>query len=287
MKDVRIVIVDDSAFSVAFIRNILESNGCEVVGSAGTLEEVKEVVTAQRPNLVTMDMTLPGTDGLECTRAVHEIDKNIKVIVISSMMDDEIVNEAKKNKVYAYLQKPFESDDLMATIHRVMATEELYEFLQQEYASIFKECLIDGLNKMTKTLLTFKDEYSTSKECASNGITVIIGISGKFSGRMLIDLSEETASSLATAVFRREPKNRDEVAAALGEFANIIAGNACSILNRKNKALGLRLAPPSVLSGENVTISACDFNTVTAIGETTFGELLLNVGFKGGDDEWM
>ncbi|MGI5986112.1 MAG: response regulator, partial [Oscillospiraceae bacterium] len=126
MKDIRIVIVDDSAFSVAFIRNILESNGFEVVGDAGTLEEVKNVVKEKKPTLVTMDMTLPGTDGLECTRAIHEIDESIKVIVISSMMDEEIVNEAKRNKVCAYIQKPIDTDELITAVNRAMAYDELY-----------------------------------------------------------------------------------------------------------------------------------------------------------------
>jgi DNA-binding NarL/FixJ family response regulator len=287
MKDIRIVIVDDSAFSVAFIKNALKEKGFEVVGSAGTLEEVKEVVASTRPTLVTMDQTLPGTDGMECTRAVHEIDPNIKVIVISSMMDDEIVKEAKKNRVSAYLQKPFDSDDLETAIHRVMATEELYEFLLAEYVSVFKEALLDGVNKMTKTLLTYKEEYSSTKEHSSAGMTIILGIIGKFSGRMLLDLSKDTANQLASAIFRCEPKSNDEVMAALGEFSNIIAGNACSILNKKNKALGLRLAPPSILCGENVLISAPAFQTTTAIAETNFGDLLLNAGFKGGEEEWM
>lgn len=55
---------------------------------------------------MTMDMTLPGTDGFECTRTVHDIDKSIKVIVISAMMDDELIKEAKANKISAYIQKP-------------------------------------------------------------------------------------------------------------------------------------------------------------------------------------
>lgn len=287
MKDIRIVIVDDSAFSIAFIRNILDNNGFEVVGDAGSLEEVKEVIKDKKPTLVTMDMTLPGTDGLECTRAIHEIDENIKVIVISSMMDDEIVNEAKKNKVSAYLQKPIDADELVTTINRVMASDELYQFLEDEYVAVFKEALMDGLNKMTKTLLTYKSEYSTNEQHESAGMTIIIGIIGKFSGRMLIDLSKETANNIAAAIFKRETKSNDELMAALGEFSNIIAGNACSILNRKNKALGLRLAPPSILSGDSVLISAPTFKTTSAIAETSFGELLLNVGFKRGADEWM
>jgi len=287
LKDIKIVIVDDSAFSVAFIRNILEENGFEVVGEAGTLDEVKEVVKDKKPNLVTMDMTLPGTDGLECTRAIHEIDPNIKVIVISSMMDDEIVNEAKKNKVSAYIQKPLDADQLITAINRVMASDELYEYLQQEYFAVFKEALMDGMNRMTKTLVAYESEYTDNKEQESAGMTIIIGIIGKFAGRMLIDLSKETASNISAAIFRREPKSNDEIIAALGEFANIIAGNACSILNRKNKSLGLRVAPPSILTGDDVIISAPTFNTTTAIAQTNFGKLMLNAGFQKGEDEWI
>lgn len=286
MEDIRIVIVDDSAFSVAFIRNILETNGFEVVGDAGSLQEVKQVVKDTKPTLVTMDMTLPGTDGLECTRAIHEIDDSVKVIVISSMMDEEIVRNAKKNKVSAYIQKPFDADELVMVINRLMATEELYQCLQESYFEVFKESLMDGLNKMTKTLLTYTDEYLSPKEQVSAGISVLVGVAGKFSGRMLIDLSRETANNIALSVFRKESISNSEMTAAVGEFANIIAGNACSVLNRKNKALGLRVAPPSILTGENVQISAPNVNTKTAIGESNFGTMLLNVGFTKGEAEW-
>ncbi|MDK2808618.1 MAG: hypothetical protein PWP24_1355 [Clostridiales bacterium] len=287
MAGIKIVIVDDSPFSIAFIRDILERNDFEVVGDAGSLEEVREVVERERPSLVTMDMTLPGTDGLECTRAIHAIDPNIKVIVVSSMMDEEIVEEAKRNKVSAYVQKPVDEGELITAIKRVMSSDELYEMLQAEYFEVFKEALRDGLNRMTKTILEYKEEYVCEKEYESNGMTIIIGIIGKFSGRMLLDLSKETATNMATTILRREPKDNNEVIAGLGEFANIISGNACSILNRKDKALGLRVAPPSILHGENVQISAPDFKTMTAVSETNFGDILLNVGFRKGEEKWM
>lgn len=286
MGKFKIVIVDDSPFSVTLLRDTLEENGYEVVGDAGSLEEVKEVVKAQKPTLVTMDMTLPGTDGLECTRAVHEIDPNIKVIVISSMMDDEIVKEAKENGVSDYIQKPIDPDELITSINRVMASDELYSLLEKEAFPVFKETLLDGVNRMTKTLLTFKEEYSTHKEYESKGITVLVGIIGKFSGRMLIDLSKETANNISEALLRRVPKNNDEIVAAIAEFTNIVSGNACSVLNRKDKALGLRVAPPSILYGDSVYISAPNFQTTTAIAETNFGELLINVGFSRGEEKW-
>lgn len=284
MAGIKVVIVDDSSFSIAVIREILEENGFEVVGEAGSLEEVKAVVEEKKPSLVTMDMTLPGTDGLECTRAIHEIDKDIKVIVISSMMDDEIVKEAKKNKVSAYIQKPVDAEELITVINRVTASDELYVYLENENFIVFKEALMDCVNRMTKTLLTFKEDYVCGHELESKGMTIIIGIIGKFSGRVLIDLSKETANNLAKAILKKEPKSSDEMIAVMGEFTNIIAGSACSILNKKNKAFGLRVAPPSILHGESVCISLPDFNTKTATSETNFGEILLNVGFKRGED---
>lgn len=287
MEKIRIVIVDDSPFSIAILRDILEENGYEVVGEAGSLEEVKEVIKDKRPALVTMDMTLPGTDGLECTRAIHEIDRDIKVIVVSSMMDEEIINEAKENKVSAYIQKPIDPDELIAAIKRVMGSEELYKLLETDSFPVFKESLLDGVNKMTKTLLTYKEEYSADKEYISSGMTVIVGIIGKFAGRMLIDFSKETAENLATALIRRAPKSNDEMIGAMAEFANIISGNACSLLNRKDRSLGLRVAPPSILHGDNVHISAPSFKTNTAIAETNFGDLLINVGFTRGEEKWM
>ena len=287
MAGIRVVVVDDSSFSIAFIREILEQNGFEVVGEAGTLEEVKKVVLEKRPSLVTMDMTLPGTDGLECTRAIHDIDRSIRVIVVSSMKDDEIVKAAKDNRVSAYIQKPVDSEELITAVNRIMATDELYQFLGHEYSAVFKEALMDGINKMTKTLLTYKDEYLCNDEYRSKGLAILIGIIGEFCGRMIIDLSKETAQNLASAMLKRSPKNTDEMMGVLGEFANIVSGNACSVLNRKNKALGLRIAPPSILHGDEILISAPDFDTTTAIGENCFGELLLNIGFQRGDDKWM
>ena len=287
MADLRIVIVDDSPFSIAVIRGVLEDAGFEVVGEASSLEEVKEVVQRTKPNLVTMDMTLPGTDGLECTRAIHSIDNTIKVIIISSMMDAEIVQEAKKNKASGYIQKPVDSDELLTLVHRIMDHEELFLSLDSEFSDAFKEALLDGINKMTKSLLYFKEESFHHEEHSSAGLTIIMGIIGSFSGRMLLDMKMETAGRIASAVLKRIPSGNEEILAVIGELANIISGNSCSILNRKNKAYGLRVAPPTIMHGEQVHISAPSYKTFSALAETDFGDIMINVGFQRGDDHWM
>jgi CheY-specific phosphatase CheX/AmiR/NasT family two-component response regulator len=288
MKDIRVVVVDDSPFSIAVLTDMITQSGFTVVGSAGSLEEVNEVISRERPDVVTMDMTIPGTDGLECTRAVHAIDPDIKVIVVSSMMDDEIVRKAKQNKVCGYIQKPVDPEDLSLTISRIMADEELFDELRIEHYTIVKESFLDTFNKFTKTLPELKEENHGNNEQASMGISVAMGIIGKYTGRMIFDMSNDTAEKLSMSVLKRPSKNFDEMLAMMGEFSNIAAGNACSTLNRKNKIFGLRVAPPTIFHGESLNISKIDLeitSSVTAV--TAFGDIYISIGFRRGDDEWM
>ncbi len=287
MKNIKIVIVDDSPFSINIIKDILEEKDFQVVGEAGSLEEVKKVVEKTKPDIVTMDMTLPGTDGLECTRAIHKIDENIKVIVISSMMDDEIIKEAKENKVSGYLQKPIDPDELVALIEKIKSGGELFEELKKTYFDTFKEALAGTMNRFTKTIAEFGDSKAASKVEVSRGVSVIIGITGNFTGRMILDLSIETAENMAKTMLRKDPKDVEEGLKAIAEFTNIIAGNACSMLNRKHKAYGLRVAPPIIFYGKCVNIAQVMLETVSVPISTKFGDMGLNVGFKRGEEEWM
>lgn len=286
MEKTKVVIVDDSPFSINIVKDILEEKEFDIVGEAGTLNEVIKVVEDTRPHIVTMDMTLPGTDGLECTRAIHKIDENIKVIVISSMMDDEIIKKAKENKVSGYVQKPVDPDELISAIDKVLFSDKLFEELQKTYFDTFKEAFSGGVNKFTKTIVNFEEEKKSNKVESSRGISVVIGIIGNFSGRMILDLSNESAENMAKAMLRRESKGMEETLNIVGEFANIISGNACSMLNRKNKIFGLRVAPPTIFYGQSINISQAILETLSVSINTDFGQVYLNVGFKRGDDQW-
>lgn len=288
MKDVKILIVDDSPFQIALLRDTLTENGFNVVGEAQSLEEVISEVNRVKPDLVTMDMTIPGTDGFECTRAIHDIDSNIKVIIVSSMMDEELIKKAKKTHVSGYVQKPVDAEELTLLINRVMADEELYLELEGMYANVFKEAVLDLFNKLTKTVPEFTDESTVDIAIHSEGISIVMGIIGKYSGRLIFDMSFETANNLAKVLLRRDPKNNEEVLNVMSEIANMFAGNACSMINKKNKLLGLRVAPPTTFHGESINISKAELeNTYSAHVKTQFGDLFINIGFKRGDGEWM
>lgn len=281
MKDMKIVVVDDSPFSVAMISKILADKGFEVVGSANSLPEAVEAVTTLKPDIVTMDMTMPDADGLECTKVIREIDPNLKVIIISSMMDEEILRKAKKAKVSGYIQKPVDGDDLSLLIRRIMADEELFVELEQLYFTVFKEALTDTFNKFFKSIPSYKNLKTVNDEYSSRGITVVMGIIGKYSGRMILDMSIESARSIASVLLNKEELAEEYVINMMGEVANIVAGNACSMLNKKNEILGLRVAPPTVVYGESITISKLKLDTVTSIeADTVFGEIYMSLGFN-------
>lgn len=284
MKEIKVVVVDDSPFSVAMLTNVLEENGFKVVGSANGLQEAVKAVSQLKPDIVTMDMTMPGADGIECTKAIHVVNPDIKVVIVSSMMDDEIVRNARKAKVAGYIQKPVDAEELSLTINRIMADEELFEELDGLYFTAFKEALTDTFNKFFKAVPKYKAEEKRNVEQTSRGISVVMGIAGKYGGRMIFDLSNETAQNITSFLLKKDSLKKDEVVNIMSEIANIISGNACSILNKSNKLLGLRVAPPTIVYGESIKISKSDIGTVSSVeADTDFGEVYMNVGFNRGE----
>lgn len=288
MRDINVMIVDDSPFQITLLSDILKEKGFNVVGQAGSLEEVKTEVEKLRPDVVTMDMTIPGTSGFECTEAILQIDNNIKVIVVSSMMDDELIEKAKKIGVSGYVQKPVDGEELSLIIKRAVADDESFEELTQLYVDIFKEAGKNLLNRLTKTLPKMISESFDNTKSTNSGISIIIGIIGKYSGRFIFESSYNTAKALATELLRREPKDDTEVFNAISEVANMYAGNACSMLNKKNKIFGLRVAPATTIYGESISISKAELEVnYSAKMDSKFGEFDIKIGFKRGECEWM
>ena len=284
MDKIKVVVVDDSPFSVSVISGMLVQNGYDVVGSAESFEEVIKVVRETKPDLVTMDMALPETDGFECICAVHGINPETKIVVVSSMKDDEIEEEAARLKVSAYVQKPVVEEELLAAVETAISgfsgEDHLYNELQQEYFEVFKNVLQESVYKMTKKPLAYESEYIWKEGHTAEDMAVSVGIAGKFPGKMLIELSNSTAEMLAASILKRELKDDDEAAIIISEFSNIVSGNACSILNKKNKAYGFRVSPPLVVNSKDMFMAPPNFTTHTAMADTAFGKILLNVGFK-------
>ena len=103
----RVMIVDDAIFMRKVLREILSDNGYEIAGEVSRGNEVVPQYEALKPDLVTLDIMLPGTDGIEALKALMAKAPKARVVMISSLGQDELVNEALQAGAKGFIIKPF------------------------------------------------------------------------------------------------------------------------------------------------------------------------------------
>lgn len=116
----RIMICDDSAFMRSLLKRILTAAGHTVVGEAGNGKKAAELYPGLRPDLITMDLTMPEVDGLTGLKLIRAADGKAKVVVISAMGQKDIIVEAIKAGASDFLVKPFEEAQVLKVIHKVL-----------------------------------------------------------------------------------------------------------------------------------------------------------------------
>ena len=122
----RVVIVDDQEMVRTGLGMVLESEpDLEVVGGAGDGEQAVRVVARERPDVVLMDVRMPGTDGIEATRRITEAHPEVAVIMLTTFDVDEYVYGALRAGASGFLLKDAPADDLVAAIRVVASGEAL------------------------------------------------------------------------------------------------------------------------------------------------------------------
>jgi len=287
MGSLKVMIVDDSTFSIAVLKNMLVKSGLDVVATALTMGDAIEQAKANTFDLITMDMTLPDGDGIECSREILKHVKDAKILAISSMMDEEIIKKAKDVGIKAYLQKPVNQNELNASIQRLFEGDELYKILTNNYEEAFKESIFSFLKREIGGEIVIADNpINSTATRKSSGISVTIGIIGRHNGRCVIDMSDDTSLNMTRKILKDEDQSIDNAIAFLSEFTNIVAGNACSLLNGLNQSFGLRVSPPTVFRGNDITISIGDILSKSYRIKTDLGEIFMNAGFQKVGNEW-
>ena len=112
---VRVVIAEDEAVIRLDLKEILEEEGYEVVGETGRGDEVVELVRTAAPDVVIVDIKMPGLDGLAAARIING-EKLCGVLVLTAFSQREVVEEARDAGALAYLVKPFQKSDLVPAI---------------------------------------------------------------------------------------------------------------------------------------------------------------------------
>lgn len=116
----RVLIVDDAAFIRMAIKNILIKHDFEVIDEAENgrigVQKYKEL----KPDLVTMDITMPEMTGLESLKEIMAYDPAAKIVMISAMGQESMVMEAIRFGAKTFIVKPFKEDHVVQTLNKVM-----------------------------------------------------------------------------------------------------------------------------------------------------------------------
>jgi DNA-binding NarL/FixJ family response regulator len=124
----RVALVDDQALLRAGLRALLDAeDGIEVVGEAGDGEEAVAMAREQRPDVVLMDIRMPGVDGLEATRRIAaDADlAGVKVVVLTTFEVDEYVFEALRGGAAGFLLKEADPEEIVRAVRVVAEGESL------------------------------------------------------------------------------------------------------------------------------------------------------------------
>ena len=118
-----VLMVDDSRTSRKILRETLERGGFTIVGEAANGEEGYLKYKELRPDIVTMDITMPTMDGIESLSLIKKENKDAKVIMITAAGQKEKMVDALKRGAEEFIIKPFDEDEVLDTLNRVVERE--------------------------------------------------------------------------------------------------------------------------------------------------------------------
>jgi two-component system response regulator DevR len=177
MAKQRIILVDDHEVVRLGLKSLLERHPqFEVVGEAGSARDALEQVAALEPDVVVMDIRLPGTSGIEACEQIVDQHPNTKVIMLTSYAEDEMLFSAIRAGASGYVLKQIASEELVKAIEAVGRGEALLDpavtqrvfqevrrAVKEEEASAFAH-----LSQQEKHVLLLVSEGKTNREIAKN-----------------------------------------------------------------------------------------------------------------------
>jgi DNA-binding NarL/FixJ family response regulator len=175
-KSIRVLLADDHTIVRAGIRGLLEKlPGVAVTGEAGNGREALDLIKAQQPDVVLLDITMPGLNGLQALARMTRDFPHVRVIILSEKHEDEYVWQALKSGAKGYLPKGAPAAELQAALKSVVGGE---IYLSREISSRFlkqfplqqiarSKSPLEQLTSRQREILQLLAESHTTKDIAS------------------------------------------------------------------------------------------------------------------------
>jgi len=201
MEKIRILIADDHIMVREGLRKLLQTDdSIEIIAEVGDGQGAINVARKEKPDIILMDINMPGTDGLAATRIIKREMPATKVMAVTIYEDEEVV-EMVKAGVSAYVLKDVAGSELIETIHKVMAGEMV---IHPRVAKRLVKELIRNENKQDEVKLTKREKDVLA--------LLVQGSSNKNIADIMF-ISEKTVKNHLTSIFRKlRVKDRTQAA---------------------------------------------------------------------------
>ena len=115
----RVLVVDDAIFMRTAIKLILEKNGYDIIGEAENGKMAIEMFISLKPELVTMDITMPVMDGIQALKAILKINADARVLMVTAMGQENMVKDAIVSGAKGFVVKPFKEEVLLKALSKL------------------------------------------------------------------------------------------------------------------------------------------------------------------------
>lgn len=119
----RVMVVDDSRILQLQLGELLSDTDYEIVSYCPDGETAVAQYEELKPDLVTMDIVMPGIDGLEAAREILEEHPEARIVMVSSLAYDETIEEAKRIGTKAFVDKPFGQEDVLIAFEKALSED--------------------------------------------------------------------------------------------------------------------------------------------------------------------
>lgn len=283
-NNITAIVVDDSNFSQKLIEKQLGSMGINVVSTAYTVNDAISKVEKFRPDLITMDITLPDGDGLECAKHILEDIPDINIIIVSATKDEKLSMKAKKMGIKTFLQKPISNTELAVSLENIFGKTDLFKQLLEGYPHAFEHAIKRILQNSINATVSCELKSISPDKIKSSGVSVTIGVNGAYKGSLLIDTSIDTALKISSLAYPDVANSEEDAIDYWADIANVIAGHAVSVLNDINPDFLLKLTPPTLFRSNDMIVMTEGMITNSYDIITPQGNIFVSVGFRKGID---
>lgn len=163
----RVLIADDEAVIRMGLRTMLEDKGHKVVGSAVDGASAVQMARTEKPEVILLDIKMPGMDGLEAARKIMQ-ERPTPVVMLTAYSQRELVSQAREASVFGYLVKPVKEDLLDATLDLAVTRFKEWQKLQKQANDLNKSLRAREIVENAKRVLM--EQQHLSEQQAFNKI---------------------------------------------------------------------------------------------------------------------